>query len=443
MYRMPNVLSLKSQRRGVAFMRFLWHRFWDDQCFEAAGALAYTTLFALVPLGAVGLALISAFDAFEAVKSRALQFVFEQLVPSAGAEVMSQFNSFFEKAAQLSVPGILALIVSAVLMMNSIEDAFNRIWRVPTKRPPLARFVVFWTALTLGPLLIAASLAISAYLLSLPFISRTAETLGLSQILLRFLPFLITLFAFTSSYLIVPHRSVRFRHALAGGALAAVLFELAKRIFAWYLATFPATREIYGGLSAIPIFILWIWLLWLIVLLGASFASSLGAFRFDDEEKPVKPEEILPMALKVIGQLRQAQSVGRGMITTMLKERVPGLTEELLSVFLRDFNALKLVQRTELGEWVLVRDLSTVTLLDLYRTGHYPLPTTLPELAVAQPWEQCIVRTSAKLSQQTQVALGVSIAQALGMRRDVGLVPGAENGGSVASVLPESPRPAE
>lgn len=418
---MQNVLSLRSQKRSVAFMRFLWHRFWDDQCFEAAGALAYTTLFALVPLGAVGLALISAFDAFEAVKSRALQFVFEQLVPSAGSEVLTQFNSFFEKAAQLSVPGILALIVSAVLMMNSIEDAFNRIWRVPTKRPPLARFVVFWTALTLGPLLIAASLAISAYLLSLPFISRTAESLGLSSLLLRFLPFFITLVAFTSSYLIVPHRGVRFRHAIAGGAVAAVLFELAKRIFAWYLATFPATREIYGGLSAIPIFILWIWLLWLIVLLGASFASSLGAFRFDEEEKPVKPEEILPMALKVLGQLRQSQTAGRGMIIAHIKQRVPGLTEELLSVFLRDFDALKLVQRTELGEWVLVRDLNTVTLLDLYRTGHYPLPTTLPELAVAQPWEQCIVRTSAKLSQQTQVALGISIAQALGMRRESGL----------------------
>lgn len=427
---MPNVLSLRSQKRSVAFMRFLWHRFWDDQCFEAAGALAYTTLFALVPLGAVGLALISAFDAFEAVKSRALQFVFEQLVPSAGSEVLTQFNSFFEKAAQLSVPGILALIVSAVLMMNSIEDAFNRIWRVPTKRPPLARFVVFWTALTLGPLLIAASLAISAYLLSLPFISRTAETLGLSALLLRFLPFFITLFAFTSSYMIVPHRGVRFRHALAGGAVAAVLFELAKRIFAWYLATFPATREIYGGLSAIPIFILWIWLLWLIVLLGASFASSLGAFRFEDEEKPVKPEEILPMALKVLGQLRQAQNVGRGMITLHLKQRVPGLTEELLSVFLRDFDALKLVQRTELGEWVLVRDLNTVTLLDLYRMGHYPLPTTLPELTVAQPWEQCIVRTSAKLSQQTQVSLGISIAQALGMRRESGLPIDTGNGAS-------------
>lgn len=418
---MRPVLPTESTKRGVAFARFLWHRFWDDQCFEAAGALAYTTLFALVPLGALGLALISAFDAFEAVKTRALEFVFSQLIPSAGEEVLAQFNNFFEKAAQLSIPGILALIVSAILMMNSIEDAFNRIWRVPTKRPPLARFVVFWTALTLGPLLIAASLAISAYLLSLPFISRTAATLGIEHFLLRFLPFLITLVAFTSSYIIVPHRGVRFRHAIAGGAVAAILFELAKRIFAWYVVTFPATREIYGGLSAIPFFILWIWLMWLIVLLGATFASSLGAFRYDEEVRPVKPEEILPMALKVLGHLRQAQLHGRGMLSLDLKQRVAGLTEETLSVFLRDFDQLKLVQRTELGEWVLVRDLTTVTLLDLYRTGHYPLPTSMPELMVAQPWEQCIVKTSAKLSQQTQTALAVTIAQALGMRRETPL----------------------
>jgi membrane protein len=285
----------------------------------------------------------------------------------------------------------------------------------------LARFVVFWTALTLGPLLIAASLAISAYLLSLPFISLTAATLGLEHVLLRFLPFFITLVAFTSSYVIVPHRGVRFRHAVAGGAVAAILFELAKRIFGWYVVTFPATREIYGGLSAIPFFILWIWLMWLIVLLGATFASSLGAFRFDEEVKPVKPEEILPMALKVLGHMRQAQLHGRGMLTIDLKQRVDGLTEETLSGFLRDFDQLKLVQRTELGEWVLVRDLSTVTLLDLYRTGHYPLPSSMPELRVAQPWEQCIVKTSAKLSQQTQSALAVTIAQALGMRRESAL----------------------
>ena len=100
---MRPVLAIDTPKRSVAFMRFLWNRFWADQCFEAAGALAYTTLFALVPLGALGLALISAFQAFEAVKSRAVQFIFEQLVPSAGEEVLSQFNSFFEKQAVISL----------------------------------------------------------------------------------------------------------------------------------------------------------------------------------------------------------------------------------------------------------------------------------------------------------------------------------------------------
>lgn len=409
---------MESPRRSVAFARFLWQRFWDDNCFEAAGALAYTTLFALVPLGAVGLAVLSAFDAFETVKSRALEFVFSQFIPSAGHEVLEQLNSFFEKASQLSAPGILALIVSAILMMNSIEDAFNRIWRVPVRRKPLARFVVFWTALTLGPLLIAASLAISAYVLSLPFISATAEEFGLSERLLAILPGMITLVGFTLSYLIVPNRSVRLRHAIVAGLLATVLFEVAKRLFALYLKTFPATQEIYGGLSSIPIFILWLYILWLIALLGASFASTLGAFRFEARSKPVLPEEILPMALKVLGQLKQAQLHGQGLSTGDLKQRVDGLTDELLSGFLSDFDQLRLTTRSEFGTWMLARDLHAVTLLDLYRTGHYPLPTKNPGLKVAMPWEQALSKSTAKLSQQTCEALALSVAQAMGFKSD-------------------------
>jgi membrane protein len=418
-FHMPPPL-LESPKRSVAFAKFLWKRFWDDNCFEAAGALSYTTLFALVPLGAVGLAIVSAFDAFEAVKSRALEFIFQQFVPSAGTEVLGQLNNFFEKASHLSVPGVIALIVSAILMMNSIEDAFSRIWRVPVKRTPVARFLVFWTALTLGPLLIAGSLALSAYVLSLPFISETANQFGLQERLLVILPFFITFVGFTLSYMIVPNRPVRWRHAALGGVLATLLFEVAKLIFAWYLRTFPATQQVYGGLSSIPIFILWIYILWLIALLGASVASSLGAFRFDEKVRPILPEEILPMALRVLGQLRFAQLHGRGMSSGDIKARVEGLTEELLSGFLSDFDALQLTTRSEFGTWMLARDLNAVTLLDLYRTGHYPLPTKNPELKVAASWEQALSKTTCKLSEQTRDALNLSLAQAIGLKREVG-----------------------
>jgi membrane protein len=157
-------LDGKQFKRLHSFPRFLWNRFWDDQCFEAAGALAYTSLLALVPLGAVSLSIISAFPQFQAAKEQLLDFLFTQFVPSAGTAVKQYVEPLFTRASALTIPGVIALMLSAVLMMNSIEQSFNRIWRVPTARPPLQRFVVFWATLTLGPLLLAASLVISGYL---------------------------------------------------------------------------------------------------------------------------------------------------------------------------------------------------------------------------------------------------------------------------------------
>jgi membrane protein len=403
-----------------SFPRFLWTRFWDDQCFEAAGALAYTTMLAIVPLGAVSLSIISAFPQFQTVKEQLLEFLFTQFVPSAGSSIKQYIEPLFDRASALTIPGVIALMVSAVLMMNSIESAFNRIWRAPTARPPMARFVVFWAALTLGPLLLAASLAMTGYARGLPMLQRaasTADQLGATSTMLALVPVLIEFIAFTLSYVIVPHREVRWRHAAAGGLLATILFELGKRAFVWYVAAFPATRQIYDALSLLPIFILWLYICWLIALLGASFASSLSAYRFERDQPPVAPDEWLPLALRVLGQLKQAQQRGDGMSSSDLKERIANLTDDLLQRFLADFDALKLVQRTELGRWVLARDLNSVTLLEVYRTGHYPLPTRAPELCLGEPWEHVLRKQLARLAEQNHLALTQPLAGFYGLQK--------------------------
>jgi membrane protein len=394
-----------------SFPRFLWNRFWDDQCFEAAGALAYTTMLAMVPLGAVSLSIISAFPQFQSAKAELLEFLFTQFVPSAGSAIKQYVEPLFSRAQALTVPGVIALMVSAVLMMNSIESTFNRIWRVPVPRPPLARFVVFWTALTLGPLLLTASLVVSGYARSLPFMQQAAhQTEGLGLSFLTVAPALFAFVAFTLSYIIVPHCSVRWKHACLGGLVALVMFECAKRIFVWYVATFPATQQIYDALSLLPLFLLWLYVLWLIVLLGASLTAGLAAYRFEQDRPPVQPEEWLPLALRVLGQLKSAQLRGGGLTNADLKERVNNLTDDLLQRFLADFDALKLVSRSELGTWVLARDLTAVTLLDLYRTGHYPLPTHAPEPALGEAWEVQLRKQLAKLAEQNSLVLAQPIA---------------------------------
>ncbi|MCU0753752.1 MAG: YihY family inner membrane protein [Xanthomonadales bacterium] len=360
------------------FLRLVWQRFVDDRCLEAAGSLALTSLFAVVPLGAVSLALISAFPQFEVAKERILGFAIEQLVPTAAQEVGIKLREFFNAASQLTATSIVALVISAILLMDSIEGAFNRIWHVPTARPPLARFVVFWTALTLGPLALAASLAISTYLFSLPLVQQSTIGLEIDPLLeqttLVLAPVAIELIAFTLLFWIVPNRSVRLSHALVGGLLAALSTEAAKRVFAWYLREFPATQQIYGALAAIPFFILWIYILWVIVLVCAEIAAGLASFRLDEGVRVVQPGERLPLLLRLLAQLRAGQREGYALSAHELKSRIPGLTDEFLQEALADLARLKVAQRTELGDWVLVRDLNTITLLPIYESGHYPLP---------------------------------------------------------------------
>jgi membrane protein len=165
--------------RAVALLRFTWHRFLEDRCTQTAGALAYTSLFALVPLTAAILGVLAAFPVFAGFRERITGWVFRNFVPAAGDIVQGYITEFAANASKATAVGVLVLFFSSIALMMSIEDAFNRIWRVPNARGHASRFVIYWTALTLGPLLLAAALAISSYLVALPFIGDAAAEISL------------------------------------------------------------------------------------------------------------------------------------------------------------------------------------------------------------------------------------------------------------------------
>jgi len=240
--------------RSLALLSFTWHRFLEDRLTQTAGALAYTSIFALVPLTAAILGVLAAFPVFAGWRDRLTAWVFANFVPAAGSVVQSYVTEFADNASKATAVGILVLLFSAVALMMSIEDAFNRIWRVPNARGHASRFVIFWTALTLGPLLVVAALAISSYLAALPFIGTAAEELSLKTLILSALPFLIVWSALLTGYIVIPNRSVRFRHALIGSFIGAALFELAKRGFAAYV-TRTSYQQVYGAIAVVPIFI--------------------------------------------------------------------------------------------------------------------------------------------------------------------------------------------
>lgn len=361
------------RERSLALLHFTWNRFLEDRCFQAAGALSYTSIFALVPLTAAILGILAAFPVFADWRDKITGWVFANFVPAAGDTLQGYITEFATNASKATAIGVLILLFSAVSLMMSIEDTFNRIWRVQTARAAASRFVIYWTALTLGPLLLVAALAISSYLVALPFIDAAAEQFSLKTRVLAALPFLIVWSVLVAGYVVIPNRGVRIRHALVGAFIAAVLFEAAKRGFAFY-ALRASYQQVYGALALVPLFIFWIYLSWAIVLFGASLTASLSAFDYRPPSQHLPRGQEFAGLLRVLGHFAAAQRDGRGLHSQTLCAAEPFLTDDLLQRYLGDLHRVGLIARSELGEWVVVRDFASVNLLQIYEEGGYRLP---------------------------------------------------------------------
>jgi len=376
------------RERVTAFSRFLWHRFLDDRCFESAGALAYTTMFALVPFSAVVFVVLSAFPVFDAWTMKLTHFVFSNFLPSSARVIEQYLHGFAASAKQLTATGVIALLASVLLTMWSIEQAFNRIWRVPSPRPQLTRFLMYWTLLTLGSLLMVAALATTSALFSIPALSGV-EARGMTDYLLRYLPTLLQLVAFTLAYWLIPHRSVPLRFAVAGGLLATLLFEWLKWAFAVYLRN-ASYEQLYGALAVLPIFLIWLYTSWLVVLLGASLAASLSAFRYQPRALRLIPGAELYGVLRLLGRLDECRPKGGVLHLQDMQQREASLTDDHLQRMLSALSELNIVQRCENGGWLLARDLDSVTLGEIYEgmelripAADLPLPSRHDEIGKA------------------------------------------------------------
>ena len=362
------------RERVLAFLDFTWHRFVEDRCFQTAGALSFTSVFALVPVTAAVLGILAAFPGFEGWREQLVDWVFTNFVPAAGSAVQGYITQFADNASRATAVGVLVLLGSSISLMMSIEDAFNRIWRVHVARSASARFVIYWTALTLGPLLLVAALVISSYAFALPFIDAAEAQFSIKARVLAALPFLIVLSAFVAAYAVIPNRSVHFRHALLGALIAAVLFEAAKRGFALYATRYASYQQVYGALAVVPVFILWIYLSWAIVLFGASITASLSSFEYRPASLRLPRGQEFAGLLRVLGHFANAQRTGKGLHSEQILATEPLLSDDLLQGYLGDLHRVGLLQRGELGEWMVVRDLASIDLAEIYAEGGYRLP---------------------------------------------------------------------
>ena len=244
-------------------------RFRSDRLTRHAAALAFSSLLALAPMLAIAFAMLSLFSSFEQLGSTLQDFMYEFLVPAAGEDLRQYLDQFAGQAGKLTVVSLVMFLLTALLLLSTIEQSFNDIWRVEKGRRLSAKVTVYWALLSLGPLLMGASLAISTYLLSLTVANGVHFSQQIQSVGVALLPFIFEMLAFLLLYLVMPNVRVRFMYALIGAFVASLLFELTKRIFALYIVNFDSYQIIYGALSTLPIFLVWIYLSWVVALIGA------------------------------------------------------------------------------------------------------------------------------------------------------------------------------
>lgn len=280
-------LLLQKAKLTYHYCIFLWKRSQEDNIKVPAGHLAYVTLLSIVPFLAVIFYMLSAFPMASELHHIIENLIYNNFVPTAGDALKEHMTGFIANTKKMSLMGVASLIVIALLLISSIDQTINRIWRSTTKRTMVQAFTIYWTILSLGPIIIGGSIALSSYIFS---IVKADGFLSIGQHFLSFMPFSFSWLAFAGVYTLVPNQRVSFRYALIGGFVAALLFNFATDLFTLYITNFPSQQIIYGALAVIPIMFVWIYFSWLIVLIGAEVTSTLEDF-LQKHDHPIENEQ--------------------------------------------------------------------------------------------------------------------------------------------------------
>ena len=363
-------------------MSFVWYvlrRFNNDDSLMIASSLTYTSLLGLVPILAIFLAVLGAFPAFDEIRDQAKEFLLAPLVPEAGAAAREQITIFLSNTRELTAVGVMGLAVTAFILLWTIESAFNTIWRVVEPRSWGTRLLAFWTILTLTPILMGTSVSLGDWFQQ----KADDEIVGVFWRLVHGVPALIPLVmevvVFSLLFWIIPHRRIRLRHSIAGGTVAAVLFEILKYGFSFYLGLTDPYRIVYGAMATIPIFLLWIYLSWCMILFGAEFAAAIPDWRLDRDARrrsPPGPGERLAMAIAVLRAIWSATGDDARPHREVLEHRIPGGAEAYSRV-LGELIHTGYVVVTEDERLAVARDLGDTTIYKLMRDLRLDLGTSV------------------------------------------------------------------
>jgi len=401
-------LALRAKGVTSSFLTYVWRRYQADGCTGVAAGLSYTSLLAIVPLLAIGLAMFAAFPAFSELRDDFIIVLAQNLAPDLASIANEYLGTFINNAGETSAAGVIGIGLTAILLLNTVQTAFDKIWGVTTHKHKLQRLPVYWVIITLGPLLFGASLSISTYVFSM---ASNSGFYGLSsglKILTAILPFLLETAGFALFYRLIPTRPVRFMDAGIGAIAAAILFEFLKRGFGLYLQFFGSYQVVYGALATIPIFLIWMYLVWVTVLIGAEVAAGLPEWRSGRRQigESLRRGDLLSLALGAFAELAKAQSHGAGVRTEQLVQALAADPGRLIWL-LDTLKSHRLIARSDNGRWILARDLNNFTIHDVCHDLGIALGETVEEVV---PLVDPLMR---RIAETEKAALDETVASAL------------------------------
>ncbi len=405
------------QQRWFQFLRFLTRHFFEDNCQQKAASLTYTTMLSIVPMLTVLLMILSSVPALASVRAQIYEVIYSNLLPQSSLQVSKYINSFAEKSSNLTIIGAMILFVTTIMTLTTIERAFNEIWRVENRSGGLKSMLRYWTIVTLGPLVLGTAFLASSAVQSMSFLNREIAGYGIDWTFwVQIVSIAVTVAGFITMYWFIPKAHVPAKNAAIAGVIVAIFFELLKHIFGTVMTNFTSYEAIYGAFAALPIFLLWIYLSWNLILLGVEISYTLTIF----ETKEVYPRHPLLSLLDMLNLVYASHLKGDSVSEQSLRDVLGRKELPKWYTYLNYLQDSNLIALTEDNDYVLKRDLSKMTLWDFYRTLPYPLPIKdeLDEMDQEQQkaWLGLLVErfenTEAYAKQQFNLPLGTIFSHA-------------------------------
>ena len=357
--------------RWFEILVLLIKRFEQDRCRDVAGSLTYTTMLSIVPMLTVFIVIVSSIPALADARNQIQAKIYDYLLPSSSAQVSAYLTDFAQKSSTLSVVGVIFLFVTAILMFSTMERVFNEIWKVRHNRGGVSAYLRYWALVSLGPILLGGAFALSSAVTSIQFLNQNFNGYSINWgIWLKLASFFLLIGGFTFLYKIIPNCKVPLKNAFLGGLIATILFVLFKNFFGLIMTKFTSYEAVYGAFAALPIFLLWIYSSWCLILLGVEISYVLTIYQ-TAERHPRHPVLAL---LDILQLLYKHQKVGTEVLDTEAMGVLGRGEVEKWYEFADVLHTQDLITKTEKGNYVLSRNLSEVDFWEFYKQLPYPLP---------------------------------------------------------------------